>query len=109
MVETAATDPIGERLALDVLHHQPLMVPVLDEVEDGHHVRVVELRRQPRFALGPRQVGAGRAGQHADALDRDITAEHLVAREVDGAHPAAPELAPERVPACDQRGAFRWG
>jgi hypothetical protein len=110
VVETAlAADPLGERFALDILHHQPLLVLVLDEVEDGHDVGVIELRCQPGFALDPGEVGAGRAREHADALDRDVTAEHLVAREVDGAHAAVPDLAPEGVPACDQRGAFPLG
>ena len=46
----------GEVRAVDVLHHQPLLVPLGDEVEDGHHVRVVELRGQLGLALGAQQV-----------------------------------------------------
>ena len=58
VVERAVVaDPVGERLALDVLHHQPLVVLVRDQVEDRDHVRVVEHRRQPGFALGACRSG----------------------------------------------------
>ena len=47
----------GEIAALDVLHHQPLIVALGDEVEDSHDVWMVELGRQPGLALGASHVG----------------------------------------------------
>ena len=75
--------------------------PSIDEVEDGDDVRVVEPRGEPCLALGAVEVGVAAAGAEADALERDRPAEDLVAAEPHGAHPAAPDLALERVPACD--------
>ena len=49
------------------------------------------------------QVGAGRARQHADPLDRDVRGRAPRRGEPDGAHAAAADLAVERVPACDHR------
>ena len=93
--------PLAQRLAVDVLHHQPAHVVLVDEVEDGHHVGVVERRGELRLALGALEVGAVRARDQPDALDRDLAAEDLVEREVHGAGATAADLPLEPVPACD--------
>ncbi len=101
---TVAPDQLAQGHPGDVLHDQPPLVALVDEVEDRDHVRVVEPGRQTALALGALQVGGAAAGHHADPLDRDVAAEDLVAGEPDGAHAAAPDLPIECVPACDQVG-----
>ncbi len=81
---------------LDVLHHQPVVVALLDEVEDGDDVRVVEARREPGLPLGPLEVGGPDAGRQAQPLQRHLPAEHLVGAEPDRAHATATDLAVER-------------
>ena len=95
-------DQLREGDVLDVLHHQPLLLVLDHEVEDRHHVRMVEPRGEPRLALGALEVRRAGAGGHADPLERDCPAEHLVAPEPHRAHAAATDLPVERVPACDQ-------
>ncbi len=92
--------PLGAQVArevgaVDVLHHQVLLVAVLDEVVDGHDVGVAQTGGQPRLALGALGPLAGvgvLAGHRAQTLDRHGAPEHLVAAEPDGAHSAAPDL-----------------
>ena len=47
-----APHPLAQRLAVDVLHHQPAHVLLVDEVEDGDDVRVVERGGETGLALG---------------------------------------------------------
>ena len=99
-------DALAERLAVDVLHHQPADVVLVDEVEDRDHVRVVQRGGQAGLALGPLDLGVVGAGDHADALHRDLPAEHLVEREVHRPGATAPDLSLEPVPACDHVPSF---
>ncbi len=100
--------------ALDVLHHQPALVALGDQVEDGHHVRMVEPGRKPCLPLGAHEVRGLAARGRADPLDRDVAAQVLVASEPDRAHAASTDLPVEGVSACDQvlpfppRGILRW-
>ena len=96
-----ALDQAAERDAVDVLHHQPLLGTVSDQVEDRHDVRVVQGRREARLARSALDVGVAATREHAHALHRDETAQDLVASEPDDAHAATPDLTLERVPACD--------
>ena len=95
----------GEVGAVDVLHHQPLLVPLADEVEHGHDVGVVELGGQLGLALGPHQVRRGAVGEQSDALDGHLTTEHLVVGQPDRAHAALADLASQHVAAADRP---RW-
>ena len=95
--------------ALDVLHHEPLLVVLVDEVEHRDDVRVVDPRRQLGLALGAGQVGLAGSGRHADPLQRDLAAEELVAAEPDRPHPATADLALEGVAAGDHVSNPRWG
>ena len=79
-------------IALDVLHHQPFLVALVHEVEDRHHMRVVDPRGDPGLALGAHQVGAGPAQHRADPLDRHQATQHLVAAEPHRAHAASTDL-----------------
>jgi hypothetical protein len=81
-----------ERGALDVLHHQAHVRPILGGVEDGHHVGVTDPRRQigllHQIAGEPRRLA--QVGVHQ--LDRHVALESTRAarpRQVDGRHPAA--------------------
>ena len=77
----AATDELGQVAAVDVLHHQPVLVVLDEEVEDGDDVRVVEAGRQLGLALGAHQVGGGAARRHADLRRR---AEHNTRAMLEG-------------------------
>ncbi len=85
-------DALGKGHALDVLHHQPLLVTLVHEVEDGDHMRVVDPRRDPGLAFRAHQIGAGAADHGPDPLDGDQSAQHLVAAEPHRAHAASTEL-----------------
>ena len=83
-------EPVGERAAGEVLHHDVRAPLVLADVEDRDRVRRVrEPRRRQRLA---REAPADRLvvrvvlGQH---LDRDVAAELGVLGAVDLAHAAA--------------------
>ena len=100
-------DQLRERATVDVLHDEPVTVLVLDEVEDRHHVRVVDPGRQPRLTLGACDVVRGRAGQQPDALHRDAAVQQLVVGEVDDSSPATADLLLQAIPACDHVAPFR--
>ena len=83
---------LGEVLGLDVLHHQPVLAGLLDQVEDDHHVLVVEHRRDLRLAAHAIEVGLALAG-----LGGHLTLQQEVLSEPYLAHAAAPDLALEAV------------
>ena len=72
----------------DVLHDQPVLVPVLDGVVDRDDVAVIECCRVASLAESAGEVGLRCSRHAADFLDRDISAEDLVAAQPDRAHPA---------------------
>ena len=91
---------VRERAAAHVLHGQVVRVLVLGEVEDLHHVGVVELRGQPR--LGDEHVHEAGIARHegADPLDDHFLLEALRALrggEVDLRHPSLGELLADDV------------
>ena len=96
-----SVDELGEVGADHVLHDQPLLLALADEVEDGHDVRVVEPGRESRLALGAHQPWRVPAGEEPDALERDLAPEQLVAGQPDGAHPALADLVQQDVAAPD--------
>ena len=104
-------DDLGQRRTLDVLHHQPVDVGVAvdRDVEDRDHVRVVEVGTQACLTLGACEVGPVGAREQADALERHLAAEDLVPTEPDRTHAASPDLALERVAACDHGWPAVWG
>ena len=80
--------PIGQRLAFQVLHHEERRAVVLADVVERADVRMIELRDRARFAVEPLaelRVGGEALGQD---LDRDGAIEARVARLVDLAHAA---------------------
>ena len=85
-------DDLGQRLPLQVLHHEVVPAPFLSHVVDGNDVGVLEPCCRPSLAqealdelLLPHQV----RGQH---FDRYIPVEQRVVSLVDRAHPTAADL-----------------
>ena len=83
-----ADDPIGERRALDQLHHQGVYAVGVFEPVDLRDVRMIERREHPRFSpeAGEAIGIAGDRGQQD--FDRDLAIERRVAGLIDLAHPA---------------------
>ena len=99
---------VGQRAALDELHHEDVVAVVLDDVEQRDDVGVTDRRRRLRLAQHPRApLGIVRelGRQH---LERDVAIEPLVARAPDLAHRALAELRDEPV-RPDQLGRFWHG
>ena len=93
-----------ERVAGDELHRVERRALVHAEVEDLDDVLVVEPRDDVRLALEALEdAGVGDLGVRE--LERDLDAQVLVVRAVDGAEAARPELVEERVPAGEDAGA----
>ena len=91
-----ALEPRAERLALDVRHHieeQPVGVA---RVEQRQQVRVLEVRGDLDLAEEPLDAEHG-AELRIEHLERDVAIVLEVAREIDGRHAAAPDLALENV------------
>ena len=94
--------PLGQRLALDELHHQVGLVVLDARVVDGDEARVAQPGEEGALA---RETGTvhGVDDQFAQDLHRDVPVEHEVARPADDAHPAVPEVSAEQVPAPEDR------
>jgi hypothetical protein len=94
--------PVGQRLAAQELHCKICDLASLADAVDRDDVRMLEPRRDPRFAHEPldeRVVEGERERQH---LDRHLAVEHELARPVDDGHAAAAELL-EHLVFADQR------
>ena len=87
-MEGAFGQPVGERLAPEVLHHQEVNVFVMTHVKDGTDVRMAERGQHPGFALESLfQIRITR-DMRGENLDGDRSVEPRVPRLVDLAHPA---------------------
>ena len=89
--QRALGHPIGEQLALDVLHRDEQIGAVLDQVVGHRHVRRAQHRGSLRLAHQPRpRFGvAGVVG--GEELERDLTSEPGVLGQEHLAHAAAAE------------------
>ena len=89
--QRAAQQPVGQRLARQILHHQELDAVLLADVVQRADVRVRQARDRAGFApkafLAPGVIGDARRQD----LDRDGSIEPRVARFVDFAHAAGAE------------------
>ncbi|MEY9996862.1 hypothetical protein ABIE67_008894 [Streptomyces sp. V4I8] len=93
--------PVGERAAGDQLHHDPGVgaVAAVDDVVDGHDVRMVDPGQGPglaQHALAEHPCAVGVVfGEvpvgRADLLDRHEPVQHQVPGPPDRAHPTAAE------------------
>src|SRR2546430_15948849 len=88
----------AEALALHVRHHvieEPVRFPGINECQD---VRVLQLRRETDLAQEP--LGAEDGGKlRAEHLERDGAVVLEIASQIARGHPAAAELALDRVAA----------
>lgn len=89
--QRAAREPFLEGGPGHQLHHEARVRIRIDEVMDGHDVRVIEPGRRPRFA----QHALTRAVRHLrvrpHGLERDLPLQHRVPRPPHRAHYAASE------------------
>ena len=97
-----ASEPVPERFALDERHREPEPRAArrarVARVEHRQNVGVLQPRRELDLTLKP--LGTQAIGQlGAQHLERDRTVVAQVPGEVDRRHPAAAELALERVAA----------
>ncbi len=99
-------DDLGERAALDQLHHDPGAVVLVDHVVDRHGSVVADpgngLRLAQRAGDQTTLLVLLHPAGEAQLLDRDRTAQHLVACPPDRAHTAPAENIGEPVPAGEQ-------
>jgi hypothetical protein len=92
---------VAQRAERDELHDDAGAVVFLDDVVDGHHVRVMEARRQLRFAdgaaAGDLTLGRVELRRPDDLLDGHVPVEQFVARLPDRAHSAPADDGAEPV------------
>ena len=93
----AAEDPLGERLALQVLHDQEGRAVVLADVEQGADARVGERRQGARLALEARPAVGVRGQGGRQHLDGDGAVETGIPGAIDLAHPARADGARDLV------------
>ena len=105
---TVLLDDLGERPSRHVLHHQPDVARLLDDVEDGDHVAVAQASRGAGLAKRSCGVGHRLAGQQADLLDGDVPVQGLVTAEPHGPHAALADRRVHSVSAADQLRLHRF-
>ena len=98
-----ALEMLAQCLAFDVRHREPEMaVGGLAGVEHGEDVRMRERRGEADLAA--EALGAKRGGEiRVENLERHLTAVLPVGSEIDRRHPAATELALERILGAEGR------
>jgi hypothetical protein len=94
-------DLVGERAALDQLHHDPRAAVVLQYVVHGDDGRVVDPRGRARLGPGPGEqhglVAVGHVERGRQLLDGDGPVQHLVVRTPHPAHAATADGVDEPV------------
>jgi hypothetical protein len=85
-------EPIGERSAFDVLHHEEDRVAGASDAVDRHDVRVLERRRDACFALKALDECGVERERSWKNLDGDVSIERALAGAEDDGHAAAAEL-----------------
>jgi hypothetical protein len=92
-------DHLGEGLSAHVLHAEEARAVGLADVVNLNDVRVRELRGGERFAREPRDEHRIAGPPLTHHLECNGSVERELAGEVDRAHPAAPDLVLDGVPA----------
>ena len=90
-IERTRGQALGERLALDELHHDVARLAVLLRPVDRRDGRVVDGRQHPGLAFEARDAGGVLRELVRQHLDRHVAAELAVARAIDLAHAADAE------------------
>src|SRR5690606_20483195 len=100
-IEAARVAPLGDRRALDVLHHQVRRLVGGDAgVEEPRDVLVLETGEDALFLTEPGKADRV-AESAANDLEGDVVAEILTHGAVDGAHPPLPDRLEDAVgPEC---------
>ena len=101
-----AREAMPKRGAGLVRHHEVQRPAGFPGVEERHNVRMVELRDDRDLAQEP-LGGERRVELRAHDLDGDVTRVLEVVREVDGRHPAAPELSRDAIALGKNLGEWR--
>ena len=84
--QSSSCDTFGERLALEILHHEVVDVVLASDVEYGTNVGMVEAGQRLRFALEARTQIRVVADFRGDDLDRHRAIQTRVSRFVHLAH-----------------------
>ncbi|OQC34480.1 MAG: hypothetical protein BWX64_02767 [Acidobacteria bacterium ADurb.Bin051] len=101
--ESAAREPVRERLSLDELHHEIELRALAPGIVHRHDSRMQQARAQPRLA---QEAGFGLATRARpfricgrDHLDRDLPVEARIVGPEDRSHRPAADLFEETIPA----------
>jgi hypothetical protein len=104
LVEAALLEALPQRRSVDQLHGEKRRTVVIDtEVEDRHHVGIVEPGERRRLALEAQQLRAvGRPPALAEELERHLPPEALLLGDPHAPHAAATERSDEAEPLGDE-------
>lgn len=102
-----AGDAFAQRGAIEVLHRNVSLSVGFAQVVNGADIGVVETRGRLRFAPKAGEGARITGDRGRQELERDLTIEPDVFRQVDLAHAAAAELAHDAVVADDRPGRER--
>jgi hypothetical protein len=89
--QSPVPNPLGHRLALDVLHDDEIATAVFANFVDGADVWVVERGHGPRFAKQALARALVSDRLLRQDFDRYLASKAFVHREIDLAHPARAE------------------
>ena len=95
--DRAAVDPVGERLALDVIEDEVLGAVLLLDAVDARDVGMVQTGERLRLTLEALQTDRVRRQLSGQRLDRHVAVKTGVAPKIDHAHAPAPDLARDLV------------
>ena len=98
---TARPKSLAQRFSFDVSHDEEDEAAGFGDAMDRNDVRMRELRRHARLSQKLFACRGCAGAVRGKDFDRDVAVELHVAREVDDAHAATPELALERVLASE--------
>ena len=102
-------DQVGERLPVDELHHQRAGGARFLETMDVRDIRMIERRKDLRFALEPRETIAITGEQVGQDLDRDVAVQPRVACPEYLAHPSPADRGRDGVRTDPIAGSERHG
>ena len=93
----AAGDAVGERLAVEKLHHQKIALAIATDVVERADVRMIEARDRARLALQSRAELRVRGELGGEDFHRDVAPEARVDGAIDLAHATRADRADDLV------------